>query len=86
MINPLNTAKDNTDEKGSFGQFVDICLEKNPLRRASADELLNTEFLLDDSLGTTEVGLEMLTRLELRPELRNADVKDARDRLVVNYY
>ena len=82
MTNPLNKITDKKDRDGSFAQFVDTCLEKNPLRRASAEELVNTSFLLDDTLGQTEVGLEMLTRLELRPELRTADVRDAKDKLV----
>ena len=81
LLNQEKIINDTTVRNGSFCQFVDICLEKNPLRRASAEELLKTEFLLDETLGQTEVGLEILTRLELRPELRNADVREARDRL-----
>ena len=63
-----------------MGQLVSLCLLHDPDTRPDAQHLLTSEFITDDTIGQEEVGLEILSRVDIKPELRSSDVKDAKDR------
>ena len=63
-------------QNSKLGRVVALCLNLDPVSRVTADLLLE-----EVEVSGAEVGLEMLSRVLIGPELRAPDKSQARDRL-----
>ena len=65
----------------SLGKFIDKCLNPDPDQRPTASFLMTLEVMMDECLAGAEMGLDMVRWLQIRPELRDRDMGEVKERL-----